>query len=181
MSSRIEGPPSESDSTPEPDIDIVHRRTMKRITALFASGVTIVTTRRNGGLHGLTVSAYMTVSWEPPLIAVSVESLSQSSNFIKDSGVFAVNFLSEMQEFLAERFAGRAPLVNTRFDGVPHRAEATGAPILDGSIGWLDCRVEQVIDAGDHVLFVGRVVRLGESAKDKALVYFNRRYRAIEP
>lgn len=154
---------------------------MKRISALFPAGVTIVTTRRNGGLHGLTVSAYATVAWDPPLVVVSIESLSQSAEFIKDSGVFAVNFLSEMQEFLAERFAGRAPLVNTRFDGVPHRFEATGAPILDGSIGWLDCQVERVIDIGDHTLFLGRVVKLGEGARDKALVYFNRRYRAIEP
>ncbi len=154
---------------------------MRRITAQFAAGVTVVTTRHAGGLHGLTISAYLTVSWNPPLVLVCIESSSQTCDFIKDGGIFAVNFLGELQEFLAERFAGRAPLVNARFDGAPHRFEVTGAPILEGTLGWLDCRVEQVIEAGDHTLFLGRVVSLGEGAPGKALVYFARRYRTVEP
>ena len=154
---------------------------MKRVTALFVAGVTVVTTRRLEGLHGLTVSAYLTVSWEPPLVLVSIDSLSQSLDFVVGSGCFAVNFLSDRQEFLAERFAGRAPLVNARFDGAPHRFEATGAPILQEALGWLDCRVEQVVDAGDHSLVLGRVVAAGEGETGNALAYFARRYRAVEP
>ncbi len=154
---------------------------MKRVTDQFAAGVTVVTTRHADGLHGVTISAYLAVSWNPPLVLVSVESLSQSRDYIAASGCYAVNFLSYRQEFLAERFAGRAPLVNARFEGVAHHFEATGAPILDGVLGWLDCRVEQVIDAGDHTLFLGRVVQLGESAQGNALVYYARRYRSVEP
>ena len=159
----------------------VDERAMKRVAAQFVSGVTAVTTRHAGGLHGLTVSAYLTVSWNPQLVMISVDSLSQSGDFIKDSGVFAVNFLSDLQEFLAERLAGRAPLVNARFDGASHRFAATGAPILDGSLGWLDCRVERVIEAGDHTLFLGRVAALGEGSPGRALAYFARRYRSVEP
>ena len=159
----------------------IDEQTMKRISSLFAAGVTVVTTVHAGGFHGLTVSAYLTVSWNPPLVLVSIQTLNQSCDTIKDSGVFAVTFLSDRQEFLSERFAGRAPLVNSRFDGVPYHIEATGAPILDGGLAWLDCRVEQVIEAGDHTLFLGRVVGAGEGAPANALVYFARRYRHVEP
>ena len=154
---------------------------MKRITSLFAAGVTVVTTVSENGFHGLTVSAYLTVSWDPPLVLVSIQALNQSCDTIKDSGVFAVTFLSDRQEFLSERFAGRAPLVNLRFEGVPYRVEATGAPILEGGLAWLDCRVEQAIEAGDHILFLGHVVRAGEGTPDNALVYYARRYRHVEP
>jgi len=180
MSFKIEGPTP--DNTPERDAPkSADERALKRIAAQFAAGVTVVTTRREDRLHGLTVSAYLTASWQPPLAAISIDSLSQSCDLIIASGFFAVNVLSDRQEFLAERFAGRAPLVNARFDGVPHHFEATGAPILDGALAWLDCRVEQVIDLGDHSLLVGRVLALGEGATGNALVYFARRYRSLEP
>jgi len=179
MFSRIGG---RSSDHPNPNVTgDVDERSMKRVAAQFAAGVTVVTTRHADGLHGVTISAYMTVSWNPPLVLVSVDTVSQSRDYITESSCYAVNFLSHLQEFLAERFAGRAPLVNARFEGVAHHFEATGAPILDGGLGWLDCRVEQTIDAGDHTLFLGRVVRLGEGAQANALVYYARRYRPVEP
>jgi len=161
--------------------DVVDERSLKRVAALFAAGVTVVTMRRAGGLHGLTLNAYLTVSWNPPLVLISIDNLSQSVDHIRDAGVFAVNFLSNRQEFLAERFAGRAPLVNTRFEGVPHRFGATGAPLLDNALGWLECRVEKTIEAGDHTLFLGRVVGLREGQRGSALAYFARAYRSVEP
>ena len=181
MPAKIESPPSASGSGASPASGGVDERAMKRVTALFAAGVCVVTTRHAGGLHGLTVSAYLTVSWNPPLVLASIETLSQSCDFIIAAGVFAVNFLSDRQEFLAERFAGRAPLVNARFDGVSYHFEATGAPVLEGVLAWLDCRVQQVLDAGDHTLFLGRVLALGEGQPGRALVYFARRYRTVEP
>ena len=180
MPSKIEGPPSAGSPGAAPTSGGVDERALKRVTTLFAAGVCVVTTRHAGGLHGLTVSAYLPVSWNPPLALVSIETLSQSCDFIIAAGVFAVNFLSDRQEFLAERFAGRAPLVNAHFDDVPHHLAVTGAPILVWVLGWVDCRVEHIIDAGDHSLFLGRVVGLGEGGPGKALAYFARRYRSIE-
>jgi flavin reductase (DIM6/NTAB) family NADH-FMN oxidoreductase RutF len=181
MPSKIEGPPSAGSPGAAPTPGSIDERALKRVSALFAAGVCVVTTRHASRLHGLTVSAYLTASWNPPLALMSIETLSQSCDFIIAAGVFAVNFLSDRQEFLAERFAGRAPLINTRFDEVPHHFAVTGAPILDGALGWVDCRVEQIIDAGDHSLFLGRVVGLGEGEPGKALAYFARHYRSIEP
>ena len=168
-------PPSTGEPMP------VDEQSMKRIAASFVSGVTVVTTRHAEELHGVTVSAFLAVSWDPPLALISLESVGQSCDFIKESGFFAVSFLSDRQEFLAERFAGRAPLVNQRFDGVPHRFAVTGAPILEGALGWLDCRAEQIVEAGDHTLFVGRVVALGAGAPGNALAYYAHHYRTVEP
>ncbi|HKZ84400.1 MAG TPA: flavin reductase family protein [Anaerolineae bacterium] len=181
MSSRIgsQSPTHKSPPTGEPMT--VDEQTMRRVAALFVAGVTVVTTRHAEGLHGITVSAFLAASWDPPLALVSLESVNQSCDFIKESRTFAVSFLSDGQEFLAERFAGRAPLVNRRFDGVPHRFAVTGAPILEGALGWLDCRAEQIVEVGDHTLFIGRVVALGEGAPGNALAYYAHRYRTVEP
>jgi flavin reductase (DIM6/NTAB) family NADH-FMN oxidoreductase RutF len=185
MFAKIEGQDSSDEAGRRPEsssgTQTVDERTFRRVTALFPAGVTVITTRTANGLHGLTVSAFSPVSWQPPLVLACIESLSQSRENIQDSGIFAVNFLSDLQEFLAERFAGRAPLVNPQFEGVPHHFEASGAPILDGALAWLDCRVEQVIQAGDHTVFLGRVAALGEGAPGHALVYFARQYRRVEP
>ncbi|HLF28049.1 MAG TPA: flavin reductase family protein [Anaerolineae bacterium] len=181
MFSKIEGPTPEDQSGAAAPSGRPDERALRRVTAQFAAGVAIVTTRHAGGLHGLTVSAYLTASWNPPLVLIAVDTLSQSCDYIIASGHYAVNFLSDRQEFLAERFAGRAPLVSARFEGVPHHFAATGSPVLEGALGWLDCKIEQIIDAGDHTLFLGRVLQLGEGVKDKALVYFARRYRSLEP
>jgi len=181
MSSRIgsQSPEHTSPSTGEPMA--IDEPSMKRVAALFVSGVTVVTTRHAEGLHGVTVSAFLAVSWDPPLALVSLESVNQSCDFIKESRIFAVSFLSDRQEFLAERFAGRAPLVSRRFDGVPYRYAVTGAPILEGALGWLDCRVEQIVEVGDHTVFIGRVVALGEGAPGNAFAYYAHRYRTVEP
>jgi flavin reductase (DIM6/NTAB) family NADH-FMN oxidoreductase RutF len=184
MPSKIEGELSGGESSIEPDpdttINVVDEQSIKRVASLFAAGVTIVTTHHAEGLHGLTLNAFMLVSFEPPLVLISIDSLTRSAEYIGQSGGFAVSILSDRQEFLSERFAGRAPLVNRRFDGAPHHFAVTGAPILNDALGWFDCRVEQTIRAGDHTLFLGRVVALGEGPPENALVYFNRRYHALE-
>lgn len=185
MPTRIEGTLSSTKSTDDTTSDQTHggvdEQAMKAVVSLFAAGVTVVTTHHEEGLHGLTLNAFIFVSMEPPLILVSVDSLTRSAEYIKANRGFAVNFLTDRQEFLSERFAGRAPLVNHRFDGVPYHIEVSGAPILDDVLGWLDCRVEKVIDAGDHILFLGRVVALGEGINENALAYFARKYHSLEP
>ncbi len=94
---------------------------------------------------------------------------------------FTVSVLERRHEFLAERFAGRAPLPDARLTGVPHRAATSGLPYLTGALAWFDCRVREVHDGGDHLLVVGEAtaVGLGEDTDDP-LVYYEGRYRAIE-
>ena len=150
---------------------------MRKMRGLFASGVTAVTTALDGKLRGVTVSAFTAVSLEPPLVLVALATENTSCEMIAESGVFAVNILSEEHEFLSERFAARAPLVNETFDGVPYHLEATGAPILEGAIAWYDCRVTRAIQGGDHTIFIGRVVAVGFGNSDRRpLIYFANRY-----
>ena len=147
---------------------------------LFASGVTVVTTVQDGKLRGVTVSAFSSVSLNPPLVMVCLANESESKDWIAESGIFAVNILSDEQEFLSERFAARAPIVNARFDGVPYHTAITGSPILADSLAWYDCRVEAMHDGGDHTIFIGRVEAVGFGAEGKSpLVYFANRYAGV--
>jgi flavin reductase (DIM6/NTAB) family NADH-FMN oxidoreductase RutF len=154
---------------------------MRKMRGLIASGVTVVTTVHEGQLRGITVSAFAAVSLEPPLVLICLANESESKDWIAESGVFAVNLLSDEQEFFSERFAARAPIVNARFDGVPYHTASTGSPVLAGSIAWYDCRVEATHDGGDHTIFVGRVEAIGFGEERKApLVYFANRYAGLK-
>jgi flavin reductase (DIM6/NTAB) family NADH-FMN oxidoreductase RutF len=144
-----------------------------------AAAVTVVTTATAEGLSGLTVTAFCPVSEQPPLVLVSVESLSRSAELLAESGCYGVSLLGGRQGFLADRFAGRAPLVNRRFDEAPYFTAATGAPLLRGCLAWVDCRVVATHAAGDHLLFVGAVEAAGTGEADAALVYFDRRYYSL--
>ncbi|HLI28366.1 MAG TPA: flavin reductase family protein [Chloroflexota bacterium] len=142
--------------------------------ARFASGVAVVTTRGAEGLHGLTVSSFCALSLAPPLVLVCLDRLAQSAELLAASRVFGVSILSGPQQFLADRFAGRGPLVNRRFDGVPYFTAHTGAPLLRGSLAWLDCTLAAEYPGGDHVIFVGQVEAAGTEPAPTALVYWNR-------
>jgi flavin reductase (DIM6/NTAB) family NADH-FMN oxidoreductase RutF len=156
-------------------------QTLRNMRGLFASGVTVVTTMHEGQLRGVTVSAFSSVSLSPPLVLICIANESESHEWIAESSVFAVNILSDEQEFLSERFAARAPLVNARFDGVPYHTAITGSPIIDGSVAWYDCRVEAMHDGGDHTIFIGRVEAIGFGAETKSpLVYFANRYAGLK-
>jgi flavin reductase (DIM6/NTAB) family NADH-FMN oxidoreductase RutF len=153
---------------------------LRKMRGLFANGVTVVTTTHEGQLRGITVSAFASVSLDPPLVLICLANESESKEWIAESGVFAVNILSDEQEFLAERFAARAPIVNARFDGVSYLKAITGSPILDGIVAWYDCRVEAAHDGGDHTIFIGRVETIGFGAEGKQpLVYFANRYAGV--
>jgi 3-hydroxy-9,10-secoandrosta-1,3,5(10)-triene-9,17-dione monooxygenase reductase component len=155
-------------------------QTLRKMRGLFASGVTVVTTVHDGKLRGVTVSAFASISLEPPSVMISLANESESKGWIAESGIFAVNILSDEQEFLSERFAARAPLVNTNFDGVPYHTAITDSPILDGSIAWYDCRVEAMHNGGDHAVFIGRVEAVGFGAEGKQpLMYFANRYAGL--
>jgi flavin reductase (DIM6/NTAB) family NADH-FMN oxidoreductase RutF len=164
----------------EIDSEPITDQALRKMRGLFASGVTVATTIHDGKLRGVTVSAFSSVSLDPPLVLVCIANESESKEWIAESGVFAVNILSDEQEFLAERFAARAPLVNAHFDGVVYHTAITGSPILIDSLAWYDCRVEATHDGGDHTIFIGHVEAAGFGAESKSpLMYFANRYAGV--
>jgi flavin reductase (DIM6/NTAB) family NADH-FMN oxidoreductase RutF len=148
----------------------------------FASGVTVVTTPVDGGgAHGMTVSAFSSLSLDPPLVLVCVSSGSRGRALLQRSGAFTVNVLSSSQSHLSRRFADRdRPSGAGAFDGVAVRTGSTGCPVLLGSAAHLDCRVTELLEGGDHTIVVGRVVELGHDPSAAPLLVHRGRYRALE-
>jgi flavin reductase (DIM6/NTAB) family NADH-FMN oxidoreductase RutF len=144
----------------------------------WASGVTIVTSRAGERVHGMTVSAFTSVSVDPPLVLICADKSSDTLNVIAEGGVFAVNVLARDQEELSERFAWGEE--STRLEGVDWHSGATGSPLLSGVSASLDCRVVAAHDAGDHVIYVGSVEAL-ETGEAEPLLYFAGKYRSLTP
>ena len=147
------------------------RETLKK----FASGVTVVTTAHAGEKHGLTASSFASVSLEPPLILVVLNTESRTHALMKESKSFGVNILGEDDEQIAKAFAekGEKP-----FDSLPHRSADGRPPIFDDAIAWLDCDVETIFPGGTHEIVLGRV-RASGSGDGRPLIYFERSYRAL--
>lgn len=121
----------------------------------FATGVTVVTTRdRSGELHGITVSAFCSVSLEPPLILICIEKATYSYSAIAECNFFAVNILANNQKNLSEQFATPLP---DKFANVRYYESSTGVPLLNGALANLECRLKHSYDGGDHTIFVGEV------------------------
>ncbi len=142
----------------------------------FPSGVTVVTTRDAAGrYHGLTVSAFCSLSLEPPRVLICIEKTTGSHGALAESRAFVVNMLSADQREMSERFAS---LIDDKFDGPDIEEGIDGIPILLGCIATLECRVTDAYDGGDHSIFVGEVERANVYDGDPIL-YFRGDYRAI--
>ena len=151
----------------------------------FATGVTVVTTRSGDTVHGTTMSAFASVSLDPPFVLICVDHNSASRDLIAKSGVFAVNILHKGQAGLSASLADKSTVELALTHGlgdVAHSAGVTGAPILDEQLAYADCRVVNAVEAGDHTIYVGRVEDAGVSPEDLApLVYFRGKYGGIAP
>lgn len=144
----------------------------RRIMGRFATGVTVVTTCYQGELAGLTANAVASLSLEPPLVLVAIDRASQTHPKLVASGCYAVNILSADQQELSQRFAQRGP---KDFSDLELTTAVTGAPILAGVLGWVDCRVTQILPGGDHDIFVGQI-EAGDCRDGRPLLYFAGKY-----
>jgi flavin reductase (DIM6/NTAB) family NADH-FMN oxidoreductase RutF len=151
----------------------------RRIIGNFATGVTVVTTDVEGMLHGMTANAVTSVSLEPLLILVCVDKGAVSHAQMQAASHFGVNILSEAQQDLSNTFAASKPPEEGSLRGAPFRRAASGVPLLEGTLAWLDCEVDQAVDAGDHTIFIGRVLDGSVDCEDNPLLYFRGGYRAI--
>ena len=147
----------------------------------WASGVTVITTRRPGGIHGMTASAFCSVSLDPPLVLVCVDRRNRTHRYLDENQAFCVHILAEGQEELSQRCAGRRGDEGKELHDVPYRTGATGAPILEGCLAYLDCRVIYAHDGGDHTIFLGEIVAAGYREDAEPLLFFAGSYRRLAP
>lgn len=161
----------------------VDPQAMRNSMRLWASGVSVVTSGDAYERAGLTVSAFNSLSLEPPMILICLHKDSHAIPLIEKTGIFAVSILGADQGIISDRFAGRVPLAEgeDRFTGVTTYTAATGAPIIGSAIAWLDCRVASRHDGSTHWIYIGEVVATGtDEIEHTPLLYFDRAYRALE-
>jgi flavin reductase (DIM6/NTAB) family NADH-FMN oxidoreductase RutF len=153
----------------------------------LASGVVLLTAHDpedgpRGEDIGMTATAFLSVSLEPPLVMVSIREDSRMEEALTRVDRWAVSVLAADQRTAAARFAMKGRVSDRLlFADLPHRrGEASGAPVVDGALATVECRTEQRISAGDHVLLIGRVLSARVSGPDRGpLVYFRGQYRQL--
>jgi flavin reductase (DIM6/NTAB) family NADH-FMN oxidoreductase RutF len=158
----------------------VSRDELRRWMRQWVSGVTLVTAQDDRGPHGMTVSAFASLSLDPPLIMVSLEQGARTHQMVRAVGKFAVVMLRADQQDLAERFSGGVADGDPRFDGIPHQRSPGGAPIPDVRLAYLDCLVVDSHTAGTHTIFIGQVTGGDASGSGSPLLYYNRGYRRLD-
>ncbi|WP_369170276.1 flavin reductase family protein [Streptomyces sp. R28] len=131
---------------------------------------------------GMTATAFMSVSLDPPLVLVSLREGSRMDDLLAEQPLWAVSVLSESQRHIAGRFAMKGRVSDRLlFADIPYvRGMETGAPLVGGALATLECRTEQRVTAGDHTLVIGRVLSASLPSSDGGpLTYFRGRYRQL--
>jgi flavin reductase (DIM6/NTAB) family NADH-FMN oxidoreductase RutF len=142
----------------------------------FASGITVVTSVDSRGRpHGMTVSAFCSVSLEPPLVLVCISTDTGSHTSIAESQKFAVNILNENQTELSERFS--AP-IEDRFSETEYYNSTGGLPLLNGALAGMECRLVHSYSGGDHTIYVGEI-EAAYIEDGKPLLHFRGEYDRI--
>jgi len=139
----------------------------------FPYGLYVVTVGHGGEEHGMTANWVTQAAFEPPMVAVAVENLSQTIEIIRDAHHFALNVLHDGQRELAGKLGRASTQAPEKLKGIRTKpAPVSGAPILADALGWIECRLMTTLPAGDHTLVLGEVVEAGvehEGAKPLTL------------
>ena len=141
----------------------------------FCTGVTVVTGMSADGPVGFACQSFAALSLDPPLVLFCPQRTSRSWAAMASSGAFCVNVLAEDQRDLSVRFAQRQP---DRFEGLGWRVGQAGVPVVSGCLAVMECSVSQVVEAGDHAIFIGEV-EYTDFREGKPLLYFASSYRQV--
>jgi flavin reductase (DIM6/NTAB) family NADH-FMN oxidoreductase RutF len=151
----------------------IDARELRNIMGHFITGVTVITTRDiEGKPFGLTANAFSSLSLDPPLVLICVDKKVDCYACFEGSQVFAVNFLSEEQEHLSRRFATKGI---EKFEGIPYKTGPCGVPLLEGAMGYIECKLINGYDGGDHTIYVGEVLDAAASG-ERPLLFFKGKY-----
>ncbi len=146
----------------------------------WTTGVTVVTSRSGDRRHGMTVNSFTSLSLDPPLVSVTLALGTRTQRLVEQSGIFGVTILHEGQVEISDRFAGRIPEGTDRFDGLETFELVTGAPLIQGGLAYLDCRVVHSYAMPSSKLYIGEVQAVQTAGGDSPLIYHNRLYHRLE-
>lgn len=134
----------------------------KTVLKMFTYGLYLVTAKHEDEVSAMTVNWLNQSSFDPPLVTLAVEADSHSRNVIEASGAFAANIYDSSQRDLAGRFGMTWAKHPEKLNDLNGRSgPATGSPLLESALGWVECKVVRSMPSGDHVLFVAEVVEAG--------------------
>jgi flavin reductase (DIM6/NTAB) family NADH-FMN oxidoreductase RutF len=151
--------------------------TFRSVLGRFASGVTIVTARDDAGIdHGMTVSAFCSLSLDPPLVLFCVDHAASMHDLLNTHPRISINILSTNQEAYSRRFADESA---ERFDGIAFTRAESGAVLLDDALAHLECRILKHHDQGDHTIVIAEVER-AEPRDGRPLLYYRGGYAQLE-
>jgi flavin reductase (DIM6/NTAB) family NADH-FMN oxidoreductase RutF len=159
--------------------DGIAQEEFKRALSAWPSGVTVVATRDEHGVYGLTASSFSSVSLKLPLVLVCLATTNQLASMIERSGHFTVSVLAEHQREVSDELAVSGRMPSDRLGNFEEVGLSTGSPgVLDAAVV-LDCRVHELVAAGDHQVLIGRAVATESRQGCQPLVYLDRAYRRI--
>ncbi|SNS59853.1 NADH-FMN oxidoreductase RutF, flavin reductase (DIM6/NTAB) family [Geodermatophilus pulveris] len=164
-------------SQPPAGDGVIDPGTMRDVLGHFASGVTVVTARGEGGPLGFTCQSFSSLSLDPPLVVVAPARTSRTWPQLRALGRFCVNVLAEDQTELSVTFARSG---TDKFAGVPWRPGRLGQPVLEGVVAWIDCELWAEYDGGDHTLVAARVLDLGADPGRRPLLFHRGAYGLLE-
>lgn len=137
--------------------------------------VGVVTVSAGGQSAGLTIDSIVSLSLEPPLLGIALGRHAALHELLREAGTFAVSLLASGQEHLAQHFARGVPPIGL-WTGIATRDGELGAPLLEGALGWVECRLGSEHPSGDHTFFVGEVVSAKRGPGREALVHLRGKY-----
>ena len=143
----------------------------------FVTGVTVITTRHDDELHGLTANSFSSVSLDPPLVLFSLSRTADCFAAFESADCFAVTVLRSDQEAMSTRFATKDA---DKWSDVAWRPGEVGCPLLDGAIATFECRVRARHEGGDHIIYVGEIVTFDQGREGEPLAFFRGRYAGID-
>ena len=156
---------------PEPDPEL-----FREVFGRFATGVAVITSAGTAGAGGMTANALCSLSLDPLLALVCFENSARTLPIVREAGRFALNVLASGQERIAGVFASKLP-ESEKLDGVAHRLEH-GVPIIEASLAWAACDLQELIAGGDHTIAIGRVLSMG-LGEGEPLLWYSGRYHAM--
>jgi flavin reductase (DIM6/NTAB) family NADH-FMN oxidoreductase RutF len=154
----------------------IETQELRRVMGHFATGVTVITTiDGDGNPNGLTANAFLSLSLNPPLVLISVDKSATCYACFGLKNGFTVNFLSEDQEEISRRFATKGA---DKFADLKWRSGANGAAIIEGVLGYVECKIRECHDGGDHTIVIGEIVNL-EAVGERPLLFFKGKYQKL--